>query len=76
VKSFLYDCHRSDVPLSPSERVDEGWHNFILFTKDYADFCQSNFGHFIHHTPLDGAPRQGRCSGNYCRGCVHGNCNS
>jgi hypothetical protein len=31
--------------------VDEVWHAFILFTRDYADFCQRAFGTFIHHVP-------------------------
>jgi hypothetical protein len=28
------------------------WHCFILFTKDYADFCQKYFGYYIHHLPF------------------------
>lgn len=31
--------------------LDEMWHTFILFTKDYGDFCHEMFGHFIHHLP-------------------------
>lgn len=31
--------------------VDEMWHTFILFTKDYARFCQDIAGVFIHHSP-------------------------
>lgn len=34
-----------------SEEVDEVWHNFILFTKEYAKFCQECFGKFVHHAP-------------------------
>jgi hypothetical protein len=34
-----------------SPEVDEVWHAFILFTKDYAEFCRSVFGEFIHHVP-------------------------
>ncbi len=29
--------------------VDEMWHTFILFTKDYHDFCMKYFGFFLHH---------------------------
>ncbi|SIN35295.1 Uncharacterized conserved protein [Mycobacteroides abscessus subsp. abscessus] len=36
---------------APSLPVDQMWHSFILFTKDYADFC-SKVGGFIHHRPL------------------------
>lgn len=35
--------------LSPE--VDEVWHALILFTREYADFCQQAFGTFIHHVP-------------------------
>jgi hypothetical protein len=35
--------------LSPE--VDEVWHAFILFTREYAAFCQEAFGTFIHHVP-------------------------
>ena len=31
--------------------IDEMWHNFILFTKDYNDFCKKYFGKYIHHQP-------------------------
>jgi len=32
-------------------QVDAMWHTFILFTKDYARFCQDIAGAFIHHSP-------------------------
>lgn len=31
--------------------IDEMWHQFILFTKEYANFCHEKFGYFIHHAP-------------------------
>lgn len=34
-----------------SRDVDEVWHTFILFTKDYASFCEQAFGFFLHHQP-------------------------
>jgi hypothetical protein len=34
-----------------SLRVDEVWHQFILFTAQYLDFCQRFFGRYIHHSP-------------------------
>lgn len=37
----------------PSQAVDVAWHEFILCTKDYADFCQKAFGKFLHHTPTE-----------------------
>lgn len=52
-KRFLFLSHVSKESLSPTKMIDEGWHNFILYTIDYANFCQANFGHFIHHIPTN-----------------------
>ena len=47
-----------------SKEVDEVWHTFILFTKDYTVFCLEVFGFFLHHEPallsqpLGSEPRQ------------------
>ncbi len=53
-KRFLYLCgskRKGDPPLAPTEKIDAGWHEFLLFTEDYQLFCQSFFGRFIHHRP-------------------------
>lgn len=34
-----------------SLRVDEAWHQFILFTVQYQDFCERFFGRYVHHAP-------------------------
>ncbi len=47
----LSEAH--DEPLSPSERVDKGWHIFLTYTRDYADFCMRIAGRFLHHEPTD-----------------------
>lgn len=31
--------------------LDEMWHTFILFTKEYHAFCDKNFGFYMHHAP-------------------------
>lgn len=38
----------------PSKAVDTAWHEFILLTKSYADFCDGGFGKFLHHVPRAG----------------------
>lgn len=35
----------------PSQVVDDLWHEFILYTRDYQRFCNRAFGAFMHHTP-------------------------
>jgi hypothetical protein len=34
-----------------SQEIDEVWHNFILFTREYAEFCDKVCGKIIHHRP-------------------------
>lgn len=47
-----------------SKPVDEVWHQFILFTREYSDFCDMMLGKYVHHvprtsfTPLDPKGRQ------------------
>jgi hypothetical protein len=41
--------HRS-VAMT-SREVDEVWHTFILFTRDYTSFCNDVFGNYLHHQP-------------------------
>jgi len=50
-KRFLYLCGVHDGGFTPSSKIDDGWHAFILHTKDYLDFCMNYFGKFIHHYP-------------------------
>ncbi len=35
----------------PSQVVDDLWHEFILYTRNYEHFCRKAFGRFMHHTP-------------------------
>jgi hypothetical protein len=46
--SYLY----VDEPFSMvNKQIDSLWHQFILFTREYQDFCNRYFGKFIHHSP-------------------------
>ncbi|NII26454.1 hypothetical protein HB364_15295 [Pseudoflavitalea sp. X16] len=57
-KKFLFICRQPGVFI-PDELliVDEMWHNFILFTKEYQDFCAFYFGGYLHHTPSSKAAK-------------------
>lgn len=46
------------VMLMSMREVDDMWHEFILFTEDYTDFCLKYFGKYLHHLPniFDNAP--------------------
>ncbi|MFF6971609.1 MULTISPECIES: glycine-rich domain-containing protein [Streptomyces] len=50
--SFVYVVgHERAYELAPSRLVDPGWHAFMLHTQEYADWCESTFGFFVHHAP-------------------------
>src|SRR5436189_1421812 len=34
-----------------SARIDEVWHQFILFTREYIEFCNQFFGAYVSHIP-------------------------
>ncbi|MFZ2315014.1 MAG: hypothetical protein WAW86_05070 [Gammaproteobacteria bacterium] len=36
---------------SEMKEIDDMWHTFLLFTKDYLSFCKQYFGRFFHHSP-------------------------
>lgn len=64
MKKWLWLCAIQSFQNSRSKRptypltlfhemfvVDLMWHTFILFTHDYAKFCERYFGTFVHHVP-------------------------
>lgn len=51
LKRFLYMAVIADKPVAPTEKLDEMWHNFILYTLDYAEFCMTHLSLFVHHRP-------------------------
>lgn len=51
LKQFLYICGTRPGIASPTDKIDAAWHEFVLYTMDYASFCDEMFGRFIHHVP-------------------------
>lgn len=33
------------------QEIDQMWHVFLLYSRDYMNFCQFYFGEFLHHQP-------------------------
>ena len=52
LKRYLYLCatHPKEC-LGMSGPIDNLWHLFITFTRDYHDFCRRVAGRYIHHSP-------------------------
>lgn len=53
LRQFFLACLRSkkQYVAMPSRVVDAMWHEFILHTRAYQDWCQLALGWFLHHTP-------------------------
>lgn len=52
LKTFLDFAAKSVKPCFPSKEIDDAWHTFILFTKDYQQFCSNFLQSFVHHVPF------------------------
>jgi hypothetical protein len=60
VKRFLHlnRTDRSRIWDMYSHRVDEVWHQFVLFTRQYMDFCQHYYGIYLPHSPSNAPQTQ------------------
>jgi S-adenosylmethionine decarboxylase len=50
---FLYLCRRFPGVLTPSIKIDKIWHQCIVFTRIYEEFCLTALGRVIHYQPSD-----------------------
>jgi hypothetical protein len=46
----LAALHRKPLAMT-SRTIDDVWHQFILFTREYHDFSQQFYGGYFHHAP-------------------------
>ncbi len=55
LKVFFVICNARGKQMvsMPSQVVDVAWHEFILYTRQYKEFCDLGLGGFLHHTPAD-----------------------
>ncbi|WP_199774384.1 glycine-rich domain-containing protein [Pseudoalteromonas sp. T1lg76] len=55
LRDYFYICHQAGNKMvaMPSQVVDVAWHEFILFTRNYQQFCKKALGRFLHHTPSE-----------------------
>jgi len=51
-KRFITLVALGNKPMAMiSPLIDEVWHQFILFTNEYKEFCERTVGRFINHLP-------------------------
>ncbi len=55
LREYFHLCRaaKKQMVAMPSQAVDDAWHEFILFTRQYQRFCANGFGRFLHHTPAE-----------------------
>jgi len=60
LRQWFMVCNRAGGRFvsMPSQVVDDAWHAFILFTRNYEQFCRKAFGRFLHHTPAEAMANQ------------------
>lgn len=58
-EKFLYMKSQNDS-VSPSNDIDLVWHQHILNTKHYRQYCYDNFGFFVDHDPTDAFDQEAR----------------
>ncbi|PIR83544.1 hypothetical protein COU18_02560 [Candidatus Kaiserbacteria bacterium CG10_big_fil_rev_8_21_14_0_10_51_14] len=51
VKRFLYLCAVEPGAKAPTRKIDVGWHEFMLYSRDYREFCLRALGQVIDHAP-------------------------
>jgi hypothetical protein len=66
-KRYLIMCHQDESRLwqMHSLRVDHCWHELVLFTTEYTDFCNRFFGHYVIHAPSNAPELTGESRGNF-----------
>jgi hypothetical protein len=62
LKRYLVVCAINRAGYEMTGPVDKLWHTFLLFTREYAQFCDTVAGYFIHHVPKE---EQAQKSGSY-----------
>jgi hypothetical protein len=55
LRQFFMSHLRSDRKFvaMPSKVVDTAWHEFILHTQGYQNWCKAAFGAMLHHSPAE-----------------------
>jgi uncharacterized protein (TIGR04222 family) len=56
-RRFCFLAVTSSLPATPSEEVDEVWHQHLVYSRDYWDaWCKNVLGVPLHHDPTEGGP--------------------
>ena len=64
-RRFLYLARVSDRQATPSEVIDEVWHEHMGDSRDYLAMCKAVFGEILHHEPCSGSEEMPRYADQY-----------
>lgn len=53
LKQFLTVCAVQPGIKVASDEIDQMWHTFLLFTREYRNFCNDRLGRYIEHEPFE-----------------------
>lgn len=55
LREYFHCCNVAGnrMVAMPSQAVDVAWHELILFTRLYEQFCRKHLGRFLHHVPAE-----------------------
>ena len=53
LKQFLTVCAVLPGIKVASDEIDQMWHTFLLFTREYRNFCNDRLGRYIEHEPFE-----------------------
>ena len=60
-RKFMFLAVAAGHPVTPSDDVDQAWHQHMTYTRSYWDaFCGRTLGKRIHHEPTRGGLEEGR----------------
>jgi hypothetical protein len=50
-KQFLVMCAFENGKFTPSRKIDEGFHEFLMYSRDFDEFCQNLLPRKVYHVP-------------------------
>lgn len=55
LRDYFHICNKANRKMvsMPSQVVDDAWHELILFTRAYQQYCNKALGRYLHHTPAE-----------------------
>ena len=55
---LLLHLKNPKTEIVPGKVVDKVWHDHILHTQSYMNFCEKMFGYYLHHHPDDASSKK------------------